>query len=164
MDVHMLTAIGARRHMFAHGEVPAKLKVLSLLTWACGFEITTFAKWAIPREEGAMKNTLFGATRVPGNLEALLAGAECEGKDKPPMTTSAAELLDYISQKITIRPQVQLSKFDEKTMVSHDDQMRLLYGGKVSVAQVLTTEEVATKVFPAVYLYAQRFSEQSDLE
>jgi hypothetical protein len=39
MDVHMLTGVGARRHMLSMKDVPLRLQTLGLLMWGAGFEI-----------------------------------------------------------------------------------------------------------------------------
>jgi hypothetical protein len=145
MDTHFLNAIGARRNIFASPEVPARLKALSIMSWASGFEISGGVRAVTPRTKGGLKNDLFGATRVPGHLEKLQAGPK-----KAP--TDHAELLDYISNAITNRPDGQTS-VNGKMETTHDGQMELLYTGKIGVQNCLTTQEVATRVFPAVYLY-----------
>merc|ERR550514_1912725 len=97
MDVHYLTAIGARRNLFAAQSVPARLKILSLMEWGSGFEITqrttNFYSKDGPGNLSHPRTRQFGATKVPGHAKALLAGAT----GPPPPVEDPHAMLDYIS-------------------------------------------------------------------
>lgn len=163
LDVHYLTSITARRHLFAHPEVPARLKVMALLEWASGFEITQRYLWYSETGPGNLRSERrgpFGAPLVPGHAERLLAlpppggPAEEEGERRPP--DDPAGLLDYISRAITVRPAEAFDPEDGQPRGGHDGQMRSLAQGQLSVVKPVCTTDVATRVFPAVWLYDQQ--------
>lgn len=152
MDVHYMTAIGARRNLFAAERLPSRLKVLSLMEWASGFEITqrtaNFWQKDGPGNLSHPRRAHFGAQKVPENAKELLAGPE-----RPPVEDPVA-MLDYISQAITDRPEEMLAA-NGKSMTTHDKQMEMISNGRLSVVNCLCTDSVAKKVFPAVWLYFQ---------
>jgi len=154
MDVHYITAIGARRNLFAAKNVPARLKILSLMEWASGFEITqrsaNFWQKDGPGNLSHPRRAHFGAQKVPDHAKALLGN----GEKRPPLEQGPEAMLDYISHAICVRPEEMLAA-NNKAMTTHDKQMEMISNGRLSVVSALCTETVATQVFPAVWLYDQ---------
>merc|ERR550514_1009546 len=73
MDVHFLTGVGARR-MLLESSSPAQLKLLSLMLWGSGFEVTQ--RYMHYKKQGRgnyTHNPLFGSKKVPENVQKLLA-------------------------------------------------------------------------------------------
>merc|ERR550514_1593361 len=92
MDVHFLTGVGARR-MLLESSSPAQLKLLSLMLWGSGFEVTQrYMHYKKSGRGNYTHNGLFGAKKVPENVQNLLA------KEKLP--ENAPDLLDWISSAI----------------------------------------------------------------
>merc|ERR1719174_2281094 len=71
MDVHFLTGVGARR-MMLEADCPNSLKVLSLMLWGSGFEVTQrYMHYKKSGRGNYTHNGLFGAKKVPENVEKL---------------------------------------------------------------------------------------------
>merc|ERR1719456_246956 len=155
MDVHFLTGVGARR-MLLESSTSTANKVLSLMLWGSGFEVTQrYMHYKKSGRGNYTHNKLFGAKKVPENVEKLLA--------KETLPDNADDLLDWISSAITRRdgPIDALplqSKYTGKKVTTHDEQMKAIYTGLISVAAADCGDEVATRVFPAVWLYANKYN------
>merc|ERR1719326_243401 len=135
MDVHFLTGVGARR-MLLESSAPAHEKVMSLMLWGSGFEVTQrYMHYKKVGRGNYTHNKLFGAKKVPENVEKLLA------KEKLP--ENAEDLLDWISAAITkregpIRAPDLAKKYTGEEMTTHMKQVADMYSGKISVGAVDT--------------------------
>merc|ERR1719456_1715033 len=154
MDVHFITGVGARRMMLESSTSTAN-KVLSLMLWGSGFEVTQrYMHYKKSGRGNYTYNKLYGAKKVPANVEKLLA--------KETLPTNPEALLDWISAAITkregpIQAAPLAKKYTGEDITTHMQQVADMYSGKISVGAVDCGDEVATRVFPAVWLYANKY-------
>merc|ERR1719160_1635861 len=148
-------SMAAARLMLLESSAKPHEKVMSLMLWGSGFEVTQrYMHYKKAGRGNYTYNKLFGAKKVPENVEKLLA--------KETLPTTPEALLDWISAAITkregpIRAPDLAKKYTGEEMTTHMQQVADMYSGKISVGAVDTGDEVATRVFPAVWLYANKY-------
>lgn len=118
--------------------VSTKYKILSILLWGSGFEVTQrYLFFPV----NFTHNEIFGADLIPARGNAL----------SPDLDDDHAAMLDKISEVIVNRQQTLLNPAGKET--SHMEQMTAIYAGKMAVVGAALGDVVPEELWPLVWRY-----------